>query len=675
MTPSELSELQRELAALRADAGNWGEAAAEREWVRAVIQQAPAIISVFRGPDLIVEFVSDLWRDAVGPREMIGKRYRDAFPEFAEQGFADIFESIFHTGKAEFGHEVRADIDDADGVRQERYFNYVWQPIRSTEDEVIGVVTHSVEVTEGVLARKKIESAERRVRDIVDSLGGLVWEFDLATQRLTYVTQNVEAIVGYSNEELAAPDLWPKIVPESDRAEHWRVAAEAAADPQQNGFVHEYRLHGGDGQLRWLQDVVNLVRDDDGQVLSHRGITLDITQQKRAEEEQRNMQAKLVEVQKLESLGILAGGIAHDFNNLLTGMMGNMSIALLDLPENNPIRSRLDAVMTAAQRAAELTHQMLAYSGRASFRIETVDLSTHVREIAGLFETKFKEGVQLRLDLAEDLPLVQADPGQLQQVLMNLVINGAEAVVEDRGTVHVTTGTQQVDAGYARRLHATSPVREGLHVFVEVSDSGCGMDDATRAQIFDPFFTTKSTGRGLGLAAVGGIIRSLGGAIKVYSNLGKGSTFKVLLPASKGELADRDAVEISDFGDGRLVLIIDDEEDVRLAARFMLERLGFEVVEANDGAAGLQTFSETADRLACVILDMTMPEMSGEEVFRLIRRERDDVPVVLSTGYARTEATSRFHGRGLAGFLQKPYTIQQLAEVLQATLSKSDDAG
>ena len=674
MNETQAAELMAELAQLRTESARWQDGEAERQWVSAVIQQAPAIMSVFRGPDLIVEFVSDLWRQTVGPREMLGKPYREAFPEFAEQGFADIFENIFRAGHTEVGHDVRADIDGEDGVRQERYFNYVWQPMRAPGGEIVGVITHSVEVTDAVLARKKIEAAERRVRDIVDSLDGVVWEFDLAEQRLTYLTESVEPIMGYSCEQLADGTLWAKIVPESDRQAHWQLADEAAACPDQAGFVHEYRLTVGDGSLRWLQDVVRLVRDDAGEVVSHRGITLDISEKKRAEEEQRNMQAKLLEVQKLESLGVLAGGIAHDFNNLLTGMLGNLSIALLDLPAGNPARPRLEAAMGGAQRAAELTQQMLAYSGRGTFTVEPVNVSAHLREIAGLFETTLPPGVQLRLDLDDDLPLVQADPSQLQQVFMNLVLNGAEAVGSERGTVHVNSGRQEIDAAYARRVLSPHPVPVGNYVFVEVSDSGCGMDAQTKAQIFDPFFTTKATGRGLGLAAVSGIIRSHDGVIRVYSSPGKGSTFKVLLPAIEGKLTAKPTFEINDIGHGDLVLVIDDEDDVRLAARFMLERLGFQVVEAVDGAEGLQTFCELADRLACVILDMTMPAMGGAEVFRRIQHITDTVPVVLSTGYARLEATHQFHGRGLAGFLQKPYTVQQLAEVMQATIG-SEPAG
>ena len=669
MNESEIQGLLAELETLRSEAASWRDLAAERDWVSAVIQQAPAIISVFRGPDLIVEFVSDMWREAVGPREMLGKTYREAFPEFAEQGFADIFESIFRTGKTEVGNGVRADIDDSDGVRRERYFNYVWQPMRSHAGDIIGVITHSVEVTEIVLARMRVEGAERRLRDIVDSLDGLVWEYDIETNRLTYLTEKVESIVGYTREQLADGTLWPQVVPQSDCDAHWQLASAAAADPDETGFVHEYRITTADGCLRWLQDVVRLVRDSSGKVVSHRGITLDVTEKKRAEEQQRNMQARLLDVQKLESLGVLAGGIAHDFNNLLTAMLGNLSIALLDVKPGNSMRARLEAVMSGAQRAAELTHQMLAYSGRATFQVEAVDVSAHLREMANLLETTLQKKVQLRLDLAEPIPLVRADPSQLQQVFMNLVLNGAEAVGEERGTVHIHTGVQEIDADYAQRVLSPNLVPSGTYVFVEVSDSGCGMDAATKAQIFDPFFTTKPTGRGLGLAAVGGIVRSHQGAMRVYSSPGRGSTFKILLPAIDGQMAQQTTVEVGNIGGGAMVLIVDDEDDVRLAARCMLERLGFQVVEARDGAEGLKTFVEFADRLACVILDMTMPQMGGEEVFRRIRRLNERVPVILSTGYARMEATHKFLGRGLAGFLQKPYTIQQLSGVVQKALA------
>ena len=240
------------------------------------------------------------------------------------------------------------------------------------------------------------------------------------------------------------------------------------------------------------------------------GFSFDVPARFRAVRARASLQAQLLQVQKLESLGLLAGGIAHDFNNILTAILGGAATARLALPPESPAHTDLDIVVTAAQRAADLTRQMLAYSGKGRFEVRAIDVSRLIKEIANLLETTISKKVQMRLELAEGLPAVEADVAQVQQVLMNLVINGAEAIGDARGTVLVTTGAQDIDEPYARNLFA-SELKTGRYVFIEVHDTGSGMDDETQAKIFDPFFTTKFTGRGLGLAAVLGRLRGHGG--------------------------------------------------------------------------------------------------------------------------------------------------------------------
>jgi len=384
--------------------------------------------------------------------------------------------------------------------------------------------------------------------------------------------------------------------------------------------------------------------------------------------ERRSLEEQIQQSQRLESLGLLAGGVAHDFNNLLTGILGNASLALdvLDPPE--PARGMLESVIQASERAADLTRQLLAYAGKGRFFVRPVDISTLVREIGELMRTSIPKKVRFLLDLADDLPPVEADATQIQQLVMNLVLNAGEAIGDGAGTVHVVTRLE------TRSLNGASSASSGRHVCIEVRDTGCGMDEATRAQIFDPFFSTKFTGRGLGLAAALGIARSHQGKIDVESSPGAGSTFRVWLPASEKAAAE----ERIPAGTHRLhadldgtggILVIDDEPLVRAIAKSTLEHFGYSVFEAEDGARGVELFRQLQGDIALVLLDLTMPEMGGDEAFVLLRRTQSDIPVILSSGYDEAEATRRFAGKGVNGFLKKPYTAETLAERVKSILS------
>ncbi len=391
-------------------------------------------------------------------------------------------------------------------------------------------------------------------------------------------------------------------------------------------------------------------------------ITTDMTERLRIEEQLRH-------TQKLESLGVLAGGVAHDFNNLLTGILGNSSLALDNLGPNHPNRLLIEEVMRAADRAAELTRQLLAYAGKGRFVMRTLDLSDLVREISELVQTSLPKHAKLRMQLAEDLPGVDADPGQLQQIVMNLVINGAEAIGPEGGAVLVRTAVQEVDAHYISTMSSAGELlKPGRYVLLEVHDTGAGMDETTLAKIFDPFFTTKFAGRGLGLSAVLGIVRAHFGALKVYSRPGQGTTFKVLLPASASAVESHTAPAKRELSGAGTVLVVDDEEIVRVTAKHTLERYGYRTVLANDGAAALEVYRYRPADIELVLLDLTMPVMNGEETLRHLQQVNPRVKVLLSSGYNEVEAVQRFAGKGLAGFIQKPYTAAGLAEKVKEVL-------
>lgn len=400
-------------------------------------------------------------------------------------------------------------------------------------------------------------------------------------------------------------------------------------------------------------------------------VTAALHRAREAEEGRRNLEAKMLQAQKLESLGVLAGGIAHDFNNLLTSVIGYSDLARSELPAHSSARELLDEAVTGARRAAELTQQMLAYSGKGTLTTEPVQLSALVSDITRLLEVSISKKCVLRFDLMEDLPVCQGDATQLRQVIMNLIINASDAIGDRSGVIAITTGVAWCDREYLAENFIDDNLSEGLYVHLEVADTGSGMTPETRAKIFDPFFTTKFTGRGLGLAAVLGIVRGHKGAIRVYSELGRGTTFKMLLPADPNvELAqpvpDPEAEQWRGSGS---ILVVDDEESIRGLMRHALLKMGFEVVTANDGREGVEAFRKMADANPLVLLDLTMPHLDGAAAFAELRRIRPDVRVILMSGYSEHPSATQFAGKGLAGFIQKPFNIGDLRELVRSTLS------
>src|SRR5438105_7495700 len=377
----------------------------------------------------------------------------------------------------------------------------------------------------------------------------------------------------------------------------------------------------------------------------------------------------LRQAQKRESIGILAGGVAHDFNNLLTGILGNASLIVSEVSSGDAVRSRAEEICNSAQRAAGLTRQLLAYSGQGTFVIEPIDLSALVRDMSDLIHLTTSKGVSLQFELPESLPAIEADASQIQQIIMNLVINAAESIgVDEHGTVVVHNGVHDLDSEQVQSI--VPKIEPGQYVFLEVRDNGCGMDEGVIKRIFDPFFTTKFTGRGLGLAAVWGIVRAHNGAMEVRSVCGQGTIFKVLFRASakvpRRVRTSLDSIE-HPRGSGT-ILVVDDEAVVRQVAKAALERFGYTVELADNGETAIQLFQNAAESFSLVLLDMTMPGLSGLETFLQLKRVRPAVKVLLSSGYNEVEATRRFEGEGLAGFIQKPYTAPALDVKIQDIL-------
>ena len=429
----------------------------------------------------------------------------------------------------------------------------------------------------------------------------------------------------------------------------------------------ESPLSAAEGEAAYFNMIFNSWREPDGPVAGVIVLAIDVTEQVRARREAEMTQERLRETARLESLGVLAGGIAHDFNNLLVGILGNASLALEMVPRSHPVCSVIEDLQSAGEKAALLTRQMLAYSGKGRFVVEPVDLSEVTSEILPLISRSVPPSVVVRPLLAKDLPRVDADRSQLHQVIMNLVINAAEACGDKQGMVTVVASLE-TPAIPVPSTFGLEAVPGGTFVVLEVSDTGCGMSDEVKARIFDPFFTTKFTGRGLGLSAVLGIIRAHKGAIAVDTAPGKGTIIRVLFPVSPKPFADAPAAPAEGARDrdgSGIVLVIDDEEVVRRVAKLTLEKYGYTVALAANGLLGVEVFRSMSDRILMVLLDLTMPVMAGEETLAELKRIDPAVRVILSTGYSEAEVTTRFSGHGLAGFLQKPYTAAQLADAVK----------
>lgn len=449
-----------------------------------------------------------------------------------------------------------------------------------------------------------------------------------------------------------------------------KVRAEMERAVQQGSTCRmEFRFYRKDGEER-VGHSISDVHYEEGTPVRMSGTMQDITELRRAEQERRNLETQIQQAQKLESLGVLAGGIAHDFNNLLVSVIGNADLALLEMSPVSPARECIEQIQKAAHHAAELTRQMLAYSGKGKFVVQPVQLTELVEEMVHLLQVSISKKATLNLSLQSSLPLIEADVTQMRQIVMNLITNASEALGENSGIIRLSTGIQYCKREYFHQTYLGEELPEGNYVFLEVSDTGCGMDAETVQKIFEPFFSTKFTGRGLGLAAVLGIVRGHQGALLVSSLPGQGTTFKVLFPASSHAIvpSSPDSEETRIEKGLETILVVDDEETVRALVSRTLTKAGYSVLLAADGIEALEVFQKQEEMIHLVLLDLTMPRLSGEETFAEIKRLHPAVPIMLSSGYNEQDISARFSGKDLAGFIQKPYRIHHLLQKIQTVL-------
>lgn len=478
-----------------------------------------------------------------------------------------------------------------------------------------------------------------------------------ARGRITYVNEKFCAISKYTKEELMGQDH--RIInsghhPKAFMAQLWKTILAG------NVWKGEIKNRAKDGSPYWVDTTIVPFLGEDGIPVQFVAIRADITQRKEAED-------ALRQSQKLESLGVLSGGIAHDFNNLLTTILGNANLGAMRLPPESPALPYLQQIEQATLRAADLTRQLLAYAGKGRLQVIEVDLNRLVVEMTQLLTVSISKKAVVRYDLCPVLPLISADPSQMQQLVMNLVTNASEAIGEEvSGLITIRTGLQTVDEATNSGLLPALPLAAGTYVTLEVSDTGCGMAPEVRDRIFDPFFTTKFTGRGLGLSAMLGILRSHHGSLKVYSELGRGSVFKLFLPAlTQGADSHVSKPAGGEWQGHGVLLVVDDEPGARAVARGLAEGLGFQVLEAADGQEALALFELRHAEIRAVLMDLTMPHLDGRQAFLRMHAVAPEVPVVLTSGYSEQDVLADFLGRGLAGFLAKPYQSSQFLAVIR----------
>ena len=512
---------------------------------------------------------------------------------------------------------------------------------------------------ERLAAHQRLHASEARYRHIVSSTRDGVWLIDAAA-RTTFVNPQMASMLGWEPEDMIGRPLYDFM--SVDR----RTLANTNLDRRARGISerHEFCFMRKDGSELWTILSTTALMDDAGKHAGSLALVADLS-------EVRLLEQKIVQSQKLESLGLLAGGVAHDFNNLLVGILGNVGLALAESAPGSELRDVLTSAEAACRRAADLTRQMLAYSGRGRFIIERVGLNQVVEELATLLGSVVSKSAQLCLELADELPEIEADATQIRQIVMNLITNASDALEGKPGVISIITGEVAADEAYLASTVLDDRLPAGNYVYVEVRDTGVGMTAETRGRIFDPFFTTKFTGRGLGLAAVLGILRGHHGAVSVDSELGKGTTIRILFPRATPaptKTAEPAPSKPEPRTVAGVVLVADDEPVIRRLAQRVLEARGYRVLLAEDGTQAVSMFRDHAADIDVVVVDLTMPGLNGDEVLRQIRRIRPTARIVLSSGYDAHRVMATLGGEGSVGFLSKPWSPQDLLQAMNAAL-------
>ncbi len=612
----------------------------------------------------------------IAPEEVIGKYNVLADNVVEAQGAMPLVRAVYAEGRAA-NFDLSYDTAKLEGVPLTRSarvdLNVTIFPIR----DQAGAVTHAaimhVDVTERRRAEEALRESEARYRLVSENGSDVIWLYDLAAQRFTYVSPSVERLRGFSLEEIGQQSMEQALTPESYRrvAELLpaRLAAFAAGDEAARIQTHEVEQPCKDGSVIPTEVVTTLITDAAGQVTHLQGVTRDLSERRRAAAERAALEAQLLESQKLESIGRLAGGVAHDFNNLLSVILGTAALIADDLREADPLREDIEEIQRAAERAATLTRQLLAFSRKQILQPEALRVNDVVAQTESMLRRLLGEDIVLETRLAEGLGSALADRGQLEQVIMNLAVNARDAM-PGGGRLTLETAEVELDDAYAAQHVAAQP---GRYIALAVSDTGCGMDAETKAHIFEPFFTTKARGKGtgLGLSTVYGIVKQSGGYVWVYSEPGTGTTFKIYLPrveAPASEPRRRSAQAVASGSE--TLLLVEDEDAVRRLAERILLGAGYRVLTATNGGDALLLCETHVGPIDLLLTDVVMPLMSGRSLAERLASLRPRLKVLYMSGY--TDDAIAHHGVLAPGtrFLSKPFTAVELAGKVREALDE-----
>lgn len=642
--------------------------AADQERQRRLLQLMPGFVAVLAGPDHVYEYVNEAYEKISERRDFIGRRIRDVFPDLEGQGFFELLDQVYSTGETVVSRGMELRLHGGDEVQ---YIDFVYAPIRSESGSVTGVFVGGYEVTDVYRATEALRESEARLRELNADLERRVIERTQARGRTWQVSPDLlgalnsegyfetsnpawKTVLGWSEEEVASMSIFELLHPDDVERTRAGFALTQQGQPAIR-FPNRYRCK--DGSYRWISWVG--VPEEGMVYCSGR----DITEEKAAEADLVQAQEALRQSQKMEAVGQLTGGIAHDFNNLLAGIAGSLELIEQRLAAGRPagVERYVDLAQASTRRAAALTQRLLAFSRRQTLDPRPTDVNRLVAGMEDLVRRTVGPGIEVEVVGAGGLWLTQVDPSQLENSLLNLAINARDAM-PDGGRITIETANKWLDI-HAAKARELPP---GQYISLCVTDTGTGMNPEVASRAFDPFYTTKPLGQGtgLGLSMIHGFVRQSGGQVRIYSEVGKGTTMCLYLPRFVGELEATETPEIDtggETGHGETVLVIDDEEAIRALITDVLEEAGYRVLTVGDGAAGLKIL-QTDARIDLLITDVGLPGgLNGRQVADLARSARPELKVLFVTGYAENAVIGNGHLEPGMQVITKPFAMTALA--------------